>query len=363
MPLSLNLACNPSFFDFKGHVTADQSPPTNFASQNAFVSCLTADTLIANTILTDDGLLVITGAINIGVGLGIIPPKPGDVSGSDIVHKSLLFIAPIIGTDGASVITISAPSVVVGPTPATSTDDAVVCWDGTTGRLVKNSTVICSEIVSGPVPATSTDDAVVCWDGTSGRLVKNSTVICADVVSGPASSTDNAVVLWDGVTGKLIKDSTLIGNAPSVGGLTLVGDFLVPETITALTLTGTAVIAFTPSAPFFTVGFATSRTGRFGQMCSLFAVITSQSVIPISTLNNVGIVAANAIPGPTILGVEINNVYSAGAIPIKNGGMEVYLHGVLSATPGVLSLRSTAVISALGLGTTFFMSQLYWIDT
>ncbi len=363
MSLPLNPACNPSFFDFKGHVTADQSPPTNFASKNAFISCLTADTLIANTIITDDGLLVITGAINIGVGLGIIPPKPGDVSGSDIVHKSLLFIAPIIGTDGASVITISAPSVVVGPTPATSTDDAVVCWDGTTGRLVKNSTTLCAALISGPTPAISTDDAVVCWDGTSGRLVKNSTVICAEIVSGPASSTDDAVVLWDGTTGRLIKDSTLIGNAPSVGGLTLAGAFEVPNLTSVLTLTGPTVLlplatATFPGAPL------RNFIARFGDLVYFHYDVTSAfgfasptsaigiAILPLALLpTGVGIqmgVTLNAIPpGPTAFAL----------IP----GLKAGFAGLGSAiSTGNLFIGYTAGQALLVAGQTFQVEGTFW---
>jgi hypothetical protein len=58
-------------------------------------------------------------------------------------------------------------------------------------------------------PASSTDNALAVWDGATGKLLKNSSVLVGNVVVGPASATDSAVVLFDGTTGKLIKNSTL----------------------------------------------------------------------------------------------------------------------------------------------------------
>lgn len=58
-------------------------------------------------------------------------------------------------------------------------------------------------------PASSTDNALAVWDGATGKLLKNSSVLVGNVVAGPASATDSAVVLFDGTTGKLVKNSTL----------------------------------------------------------------------------------------------------------------------------------------------------------
>jgi hypothetical protein len=73
-------------------------------------------------------------------------------------------------------------------------------------------------------PGTSTNNALVLWDGTSGTLIKNSTVtvptsgFLGDVV-GPASTTNNAVALWDGTSGRLLKNGTLTLPTSAIVGI------------------------------------------------------------------------------------------------------------------------------------------------
>jgi len=329
MSLIFDPACNPSFFDFKGYVTADQSPPTNFASKNAFVSCLKADVIVANSIISGGGL-AITGAINIGAGLGIIPAKPDDVSGPDIVHKSLLFVSPVEGADGASVITVSAPTVVVGPVAAV-TDDAVVCWDGTSGRLVKEGPVLCTDIVAGP---------------------------------SPASSTDNAVVLWDGATGRLIKDSTLIGNSPTVGGLTLVGDFQVPGTYTALTYTD--IVAAIPSGdPSLAPAPVINIVQRFGNIGYVQYEVEITVALAIGSATPVCTVPATHIP--LGIGHSVNwGLRSVG--PPQQTAIDptasMLFHGGADAlTPGLMNfVKSTVSPFATVAGQFLSMQCIYWIQ-
>ena len=338
--------CNSSAFNFRGAVTEDQAPPTNFESKNAFVSCLVGDTVIANTILSN-GLQVITGAINIGIGLAFVPLKPNDVSSHDIVHKSLLFVSPMEGLDGGSIITFSGQTFIEGPTPAFSTDDAVVCWDGTSGRLVKNSTTLCTDLISGPTPATSTDDAVVCWNGTSGRIFKDSTAICSNLAIGPspATSTDNAVALWDGTSGKLIKDSTLIGNSPTVAGLTLAGAFEVPDSIGTLTLTGASMLTAITSNrfPFFFSG--KNFIARFGGIVYLtyntrIAIAipspfpaTPIAILPFSFLPSgvgiqIGITVGTPAPSSFVLNPGLNAGFAAAGDTVSPGTLFVsYMAG------------------------------------
>lgn len=73
-------------------------------------------------------------------------------------------------------------------------------------------------------PGTSTNNALVLWDGTSGTLIKNSTVtvptsgFLGDVV-GPASTTNNAVAVWDGTSGRLLKNGSLPLPTTSIVGI------------------------------------------------------------------------------------------------------------------------------------------------
>jgi hypothetical protein len=159
--------------------------------------------------------------------------------------------------------------------PGSSTDNAVVRWDGTSGAATQNSSVTIDD--SGNVttagrihstttgfrfpdntdqttagvigPGSSTDNAVVRWDGTSGTTTQNSSVTIDDSgnvttagrihstttgfrfpdntdqttagVIGPASSTDNALVRFDGAGGSAVQNSGWIlsdANALTAGG-------------------------------------------------------------------------------------------------------------------------------------------------
>jgi trimeric autotransporter adhesin len=148
---------------------------------------------------------------------------------------------------------------VVGP--ASSTDNAIVRFDSTTGKLLQNSTVTISD--AGAIAAASltlTTDLAVADGGTgagtfaaNGILYGNGTgAIGATAVgtaghiltsngagvapsfqagggggdvSGPASSTDNAVARFDSTTGKLLQNSTV--TISDTGVLTASADSLI----------------------------------------------------------------------------------------------------------------------------------------
>src|ERR1700755_2068950 len=128
--------------------------------------------------------------------------------------------------NGIAIITVAALR-----GPVSSTDNAITRWDGTTGTLVQNSTVLIDDTgnvtgvttlntrdparwVDGPASGGSTDNAIARWDGTTGRLIQNSVVTISDTgaVTGvttingndldfvrgptPATSTATAVALW-----------------------------------------------------------------------------------------------------------------------------------------------------------------------
>jgi len=59
--------------------------------------------------------------------------------------------------------------------------------------------------VNGPGSATNNDLAA--FDGTTGKLIKDSGILSSNVVTGPASATDTDVPIFDGSSGKLLKDS------------------------------------------------------------------------------------------------------------------------------------------------------------
>lgn len=142
--------------------------------------------------------------------------------------------------NGIAIITVSA---LRGPSSAT--DNAVTRFDGTTGQLVQNSTVLIDDAgavtgvttlntrdparwVDGPAAGGSTDNAIARWDGTTGRLIQNSVVVIddtgavtgitsidgvpvSDFVRGPtpAVAVDDHIATWDATSGRLIQDSGL----------------------------------------------------------------------------------------------------------------------------------------------------------
>ena len=124
---------------------------------------------------------------------------------------------------------------VVGPSSAT--DNAITRFDGTTGKLVQNSTVTISDVavVAGVKTLTMTDSTtntisitpaastttyaltLPAAQGAANTFLQNngSGVLSwtaaaggGDVV-GPASATNNAIARFDTTTGKLIKNSTV----------------------------------------------------------------------------------------------------------------------------------------------------------
>lgn len=115
---------------------------------------------------------------------------------------------------------------VKGPDPASSTDNAVVRWDGVTGRLVQDSGVLIDDagkltfttattatasatLPHGTAPSSPTNGDV--WTTTTGLYarINGATVGPMGDVAGPSSATDNAIVRWDGTSGNLVQNSTV----------------------------------------------------------------------------------------------------------------------------------------------------------
>lgn len=79
--------------------------------------------------------------------------------------------------------------------PASATDNAVVRFDGTTGKLGQNSLVTVDDSGNISLPPGAGVDGV------------DISVLGANAVAGPASATDNAIARYDGASGKLIQNS------------------------------------------------------------------------------------------------------------------------------------------------------------
>jgi len=126
--------------------------------------------------------------------------------------------------------------------PASSTDNAIVRFDGTTGKIIQDSVVIISDtgditgvvgLTVGGVSTLGPVGNVKITGGTNGQVLTTDgtgtlswTTVSAGGggsgdVTGPASSTDNAVVRYDLTTGKIIQNSVvIISDAGAVTGVT-----------------------------------------------------------------------------------------------------------------------------------------------
>ena len=118
--------------------------------------------------------------------------------------------------------------------PGSSTDNAVVRWDGTSGATTQNSSVTIDD--SGNVTTAGRIHSTT----TGFRFPDNTDQTTAGVI-GPASSTDNALVRFDGAGGSTVQNSGWIlsdANVLTAGGALDMGEYDLSniDTLTATTV-------------------------------------------------------------------------------------------------------------------------------
>jgi hypothetical protein len=135
--------------------------------------------------------------------------------------------------------------------PATTvTNERLVVFDGTTGKLVKQGSKTEANLVEGPASATSGRVAV--YNGTTGKVLQDGTKLEADLVVGPSSVTTDRIALFDGTTGKLIKQASVaVGDLLALSGGTMTGAIVtnkqVETTLVTLGTSGTITVDLSSS--------------------------------------------------------------------------------------------------------------------
>jgi hypothetical protein len=94
-------------------------------------------------------------------------------------------------------------------------------------------------------PAGSASGTLASFDGTTGKLIKDSGIVAANVVQGPGTATATSIALFNGATGKLIQSSGVLINATNdvagVGAFTSTGNMTVDNNTFFVNATGDEV--------------------------------------------------------------------------------------------------------------------------
>lgn len=261
---------------------------------------------------------------------------------------------------------------VVGP--ASSTDNAVARYDGTTGKIIQNSGVLIDDsnnlstsgtlggsnlsgtnsgdqnlfgtiAVSGQdnIVADTTSDTLTIAEGSNITLTTNAGTDTLTIaasgggdVTGPASSNDNALARFDGTGGKTIQNSGATLSDAGVITATFSGNLTGNVTGNADTVTTNANL----TGPITSVGNATSIAAQTGTGTT-FVVQTS----PTLTTPNIG---------AATLGGAMN----------CNGNNITDVHELrLDATPDTDHTANGPTTNTLNAGTTIAIGELLYLAT
>lgn len=268
---------------------------------------------------------------------------------------------------------------VVGP--ASSIDNAIARYDGTTGKVIQSSGASISDAgnitatnlsgtntgdqnifqtiaVSGQnsVVAETTADTLTLAAGNNITITTNdatdtvtiSTVVDGDV-DGPASSTDNAVTRYDGVTGKLLQNSLV--TISDTGAVVIPADLTVDTNVLKVdTLNDRVGVGTATPQQMFVIGGA--QAGNAGFEIAPGSGVTFQSfnrVLSQYTAITMDALTLNFRPNATskifanTTGVGIGNISPSALLTIGTAGTTAGSYSMAGGTSGTITFNVPAV--------------------
>jgi hypothetical protein len=127
----------------------------------------------------------------------------GNTAGEYLLSELVNKVLRQTSTVAAGVAKFLADNQGTNVTDALTADQIAVIM---TNAIAARINPILTSYVQGP--ASATNNVLAVFDGTTGKLLKNSTMPISDVTKGAASSTDNAIARFDSTTGKILQNSS-----------------------------------------------------------------------------------------------------------------------------------------------------------